>query len=173
MSISLDAELLSKLLNHLTKMIKSRQGMIDWLKEFIDDIRTQEIAVNSTKTGAAVLGVVSAIGLFTPFAPLAVAGIVAAGGAGVATTIGDLIANKVKGGNLETKVDNMKAEDSKLQDLQRKVDEQARILAEVTIKTTMELNSLSFFSLTSLLSPGQTRMRVDESLGQLSPTVIN
>lgn len=130
MSINLDTELLSKLLNHLTKMIKSRQDMIDWLKEFIDDIRTQEIAVNSAKTGAAVLGVVSAVGLFTPFAPLAVAGVVAAGGAGVATTIGDLIANKVKGGNLETKVDNMKAEDSELQDLQRKLDEQARILAE-------------------------------------------
>lgn len=104
--------------------------MIDWLEEFINDIRTQEIAVNSTKTGAAVLGVVSAIGLFTPFAPLAVGGLVAAGGAGVATTIGDLIANKVKGGNLETKVDNMKAEDSKLRDLQRELDDQADILAK-------------------------------------------
>lgn len=104
--------------------------MIDWLGEFIDDIRNQEIAVNSTKTGAAALGVVSASGLFTPFAPLAIGGLVAAGGAGVVTTIGDLIANKVKGGNLETKVDNMKAEDSKLQDLQRELNEQAAILAK-------------------------------------------
>ena len=135
MSSSLDTELLSEFLNHLTKMIKSRQEMIDWLKEFIDDIRTQEKAVNSAKTGAAALGVVSAIGLFTPFAPLALGGLVAAGGAGVATTIGDLIANKVKGGNLKSKVDNMKAEDSNLQDLQRKLSKQTTILAKVTTKT--------------------------------------
>ena len=111
--------------------------MIDWLKEFIDDIRTQEKAVNSAKTGAAALGVVSAIGLFTPFAPLALGGLVAAGGAGVATTIGDLIANKVKGANLKSKVDNMKAEDSKLQDLQRKLSRQTTILAKVTTKTLL------------------------------------
>ena len=111
--------------------------MTDWLKAFIDDIRTQERAVNSAKTGAAALGVVSAIGLFTPFAPLAIGGLVAAGGAGVATTIGDLIANKMKGGNLKSKVDNLKAEESNLQDLQRKLNKQTAILAKVTIKTSL------------------------------------
>ena len=49
------------------------------------------------------LGVVSFFGLFTPAAPLALAGLVAAGATGVATTIGDFIANKVKGGNLKLK----------------------------------------------------------------------
>lgn len=152
--MSLDTDLLSRFLNQLTKMIKSRQEMIGWLEEFIDDVRNQEIAVNSTKTGAAVLGVVSAIGLFTPFAPLAVAGMVTAGGTGVATTIGDLIANKVKGGNLETKVQSMKKEDSELENLQRKLNTQAGILAKVT-KTISEYRSrliLKYFSLLSLLN---------------------
>lgn len=152
--MSLDTDLLSRFLNQLTKMIKSRQEMIGWLEEFIDDVRNQEIAVNSTKTGAAVLGVVSAIGLFTPLAPLAVAGMVTAGGAGVATTIGDLIANKVKGGNLETKVQSMKKEDSELENLQRKLNTQAGILAKVT-KTISEYRSrliLKYFSLLSLLN---------------------
>lgn len=152
--MSLDTDLLSRFLNQLTKMIKSRQEMIGWLEEFIDDVRNQEIAVNSTKTGAAVLGVVSAIGLFTPLAPLAVAGMVTAGGTGVATTIGDLIANKVKGGNLETKVQSMKKEDSELENLQRKLNTQAGILAKVT-KTISEYRSrliLKYFSLLSLLN---------------------
>ena len=127
----LDTKLLPKFLDQLGKMIKSRQEMTKWLEDFIEDVRTQEIAINSVKTGAAVLGTVSAIGLFTPFAPVALAGMVAAGGAGVATTIGDFIANKVKGGNLETKVENMKAEDSALEKLQQELNAQAGILAKV------------------------------------------
>ena len=129
--MSLDWQLLSKYLDQLTKMIRSRREMITWVKEFIDDIRNQEIAINSTKTGAAALGVVSAIALFTPFAPLAVPGMVAAGGAGFLTTIGDFIANKVKGGNLKEKVDSMKNEDDDLQKLQTKLDEEALLLAKV------------------------------------------
>ena len=129
--MSLDSQLLSKFLDQLTKMIRSRKEMISWVEEFIDDIQKQEIAINSTKTGAAALGVVSAIGLFTPFAPLALAGLVASGGAGLATSIGDFIANKVKGGNLKEKVDNMKNEDDDLQKLQTKLDEEAVLLAKV------------------------------------------
>ena len=129
--MSIDPNLLSKLLNQLTKMINSRGEMAGWLKDFIEDIRKQEIAINSTKTGAAALGVVSTIGLFTPFAPLAVAGLVTAGGAGVATSIGDLIANKVKGGNLEEKVNKMKTEDAELEKLQKILDEHATRLAKV------------------------------------------
>ena len=129
--MTLDPHLLAKLLGQLNKMIRSGKEMITWVKEFIDDIRKQEIAINSTKTGAAALGVVSAIGLFTPFAPLAMGGLVAAGGAGLATSIGDLIANKVKGGNLKEKVDNMKNEDDDLRKLLKKLDEEASLLAKV------------------------------------------
>jgi len=112
-------------------MVKSRQEMVKWLEDFIEDVRTQEIAINSVKTGAAVVGTASAIALFTPLAPVALAGMVLAGGAGVATTIGDFIANKVKGGNLENKVENMKTEDSALEKLQQELNAQAELLAEV------------------------------------------
>lgn len=105
--------------------------MINWLKEFIDDIRTQEIAINSTKTGSAALGTDSAIGLFTPYAPLALAGMVAAGGVAVATSIGDMIANKVTSGNLEEKVDSMNSKDAELGKLQKKLNKQAEPLAKV------------------------------------------
>lgn len=130
MSEKLDTKLLSKFLDQLEKMINSREEMTSWLKEFIDDIKNQEIAINSAKTGGAVLGAVSFVGLFTPFAPLAVAGMVGAGVAGVGTAIGDLIANKVKGGNLEAKVETMKAQDSELENLQKELNAQAEILAK-------------------------------------------
>ena len=70
------------------------------LLDFIEEVKTQERGVNGAKTGGAMLGVVSFFGLLTPAAPLALAGMVVAGATGVATTIDDFIANKVKGGNL-------------------------------------------------------------------------
>ena len=102
-----------------------------WLEDFIGDVKIQEIAISSAKTISALVGTISAIGLFTPVAPLALGGMVVAGGAGVATTIGDFVANYVKGGNLETKVKDMKAEDSELEKLQQELNVQAEILAEV------------------------------------------
>ena len=130
--MSLQADLLFKFLDQLTKMINSREQMIKWVEESIQDIKNQDIAINSTKTGAVVTGTLSVIGLFTPFAPLAAAGLVASAGAGVrATSIGDLIANKVKGGNLEGKVNDMKKEDSELEKLQETLDQQAEKLAKV------------------------------------------
>lgn len=135
----LDTKLLPKFLDQLGKMIKSREEIMKWLEEFIENVKKQEIAINSVKTGAAVVGTVSAIGLFTPLAPFALAGMIAAGGAGVATTIGDFIANKVKGGNLETKVENMKAEDSELERLQQELNGQAEILAKVNNSLATEV----------------------------------
>ena len=129
--MSVDPNLLSKFLKQLTRTINSRQDMINWVKEFIEDIKQQEIAIKSTKTGAGVLGAVSAIALFTPFAPLALAGMATAGVASVATSIGDMIANKVKGGNLEEKVDAMKSEDAELEKLQNTLNVQAELLAKV------------------------------------------
>ena len=127
----LDTKLLSKFLDQLGKMVKSRQEMVKWLEDFIEDVRTQEIAINSVKTGAAVVGTASAIALFTPLAPVALAGMVLAGGAGVATTIDDFINNKVIGGNLENKVENMIAEDSALEKLHQELNAQAELLAKV------------------------------------------
>lgn len=112
-------------------MITSREWMINWVEEFIQDIKNQEIAVNTTKTGAAVRGTISAIGLFTPLAPLAAAGLLASAGASVATSIWDLIATKVKGGNLEEKFNEMKREEFELQKLQELLDQPAEILAKV------------------------------------------
>ena len=131
MAGKLDTELLSKFLDQLQKMIDSREEMIEWLQDFIDDIKKQEKAISGVKTGGAVLGAVSFFGLFTPAAPLALAGMVGAGATGVATTIGDLIANKVKGGNLKDKVKEMKAQDSELEKLQKELNAQAEILAQV------------------------------------------
>lgn len=130
MSEKFDAELLSKFLDQLQKMIDLREEMIKWLQDFIEEVKTQERGVNSAKTGGAMLGVASFFGLFTPAAPLALAGLVVAGATGVATTIGD-IANKVKGGNLKAKVEEMKAEDSELEKLQKELNAQAEILAQV------------------------------------------
>ena len=131
MAGKLDTELLSKFLDQLQKMIDSRKEMIKWLQDFIEDIKTQERGINGAKTGGAVLGVVSFFGLFTPAAPLALAGLVGAGVTGAATTIGDFIANKVKGGNLKAKVEEMKAKDSELEKLQKELNAQAEILAQV------------------------------------------
>lgn len=130
MSEKFDAELLSKFLDQLQKMIDLREEMIKWLQDFIEEVKTQERGVNSAKTGGAMLGVASFFGLFTPAAPLALAGLVVAGATGVATTIGDFIANKVKGGNLKAKVEEMKAEDSELEKLQKELNAQAEILAQ-------------------------------------------
>lgn len=138
--MSFDPNLLSKLLNQLTKMISAREGLTKWLKDFIDDVRRQEIAINTTKTTAGVVGAVSAIASFTPFAPLAIPGLVAAGGAGVATALGDFIANKVKGDNLEGKVNEMKKDDTELGKLQKCLDEQAKSLAKVSTFKAVELN---------------------------------
>ena len=131
MAGKLDTELLSKFLDQLQKMIDSRKEMIKWLQDFIEDIKTQERGINGAKTGGAVLGVVSFFGLFTPAAPLALAGLVGAGVTGAATMIGDFIANKVKGGNLKAKVEEMKAKDSELEKLQKELNAQAEILAQV------------------------------------------
>lgn len=131
MSEKFDAELLSKFLDQLQKMIDLREEMIKWLQDFIEEVKTQERGVNRAKTGGAMLGVASFFGLFTPAAPLALAGMVVAGATGVATTIGDFIANKVKGGNLKAKVEEMKAEDSELEKLQKELKAQAEILAQV------------------------------------------
>ena len=131
MSEKFDAELLSKFLDQLQKMIDLREEMIKWLQDFIEEVKTQERGVNGAKTGGAVLGVVSFFGLFTPVPPLALAGLVVAEATGVATTIVDFIANKVKGGNLKVKVEEMKAEDSELEKLQKELNAQAEILAQV------------------------------------------
>ena len=129
--MSLQADLLFKFLDQLTKMITSRERMINWVEKFIQDIKNQEIAVNTTKTGAAVTGTIAAIGLFTPFAPLAAAGLLASAGVGVTTSICDLIATKDKGGNLEEKFNEMKREEFELQKLQELLDQPAEILAKV------------------------------------------
>ena len=91
MSEKFDAELLSKFLDQLQKMIDLREEMIKWLQDFIEEVKTQERGVNRAKTGGAMLGVVSFFGLFTPAAPLALAGLVVAGATGVATTLATLL----------------------------------------------------------------------------------
>lgn len=131
MSEKLDTELLSKFLDLLEKMINSQNEMISWLKEFIEDIKNQEKAVNSVKTAGAAVGVLSFIGLFTPAAPFAIAGLAVSGVAGVGATAGDFIFNKKEGGKLEAKVETLKAQDSELKQLQKELDEQAEILTKV------------------------------------------
>ena len=71
MSEKFDAEMLSKFLDQLQKMIDLREEMIKWLQDVIEEVKTQERGVNTAKTGVA-----SFFGLFTPAAPLALAGLV-------------------------------------------------------------------------------------------------
>lgn len=53
MSEKFDAELLSKFLDQLQKMIDLREEMIKWLQDFIEEVKTQERGVNGAKTGEA------------------------------------------------------------------------------------------------------------------------
>lgn len=80
------------------KLIDIQDELIGFLKEYESNIRTQEIAVNSVKTANAGFSIAGTVLLFTPLAPLGL-GLMAFGGvSAIATSAGDSIANKVKGG---------------------------------------------------------------------------
>merc|ERR1712147_178229 len=66
------------------------------LQEWIDDLQVQETAVNVVNTTTTTVSVISTFALFTPFAPFGVVGLVGSGVGAAATTVGDVIANKVK-----------------------------------------------------------------------------
>ena len=103
------------LLKTMRSLINKRKEISDWCGRLIEDIKTQEIAVNSAKTAGTVASVVGAILLFTPLAPAGVAALAGGGAAVVATSIGDYIATQVKESSLKDEVSSDKGLADKLQ----------------------------------------------------------
>ena len=117
------------------KLINVRNDQISWLGGFIEDMTTHENAVNGVKTGAAAVGVLSTVALFTPLAPLGVAGLITGGVAGAATSIGDLIANQVKNGTVDQHVNESKASE---EELAKAIEEFQKVINEIVKVTKVD-----------------------------------
>ena len=124
----LQKEFIEKLLkkkavqDHLEGFIKTAKDAVPLLKEYvsaipeicaklqewIDDLATQELAVNITNTTTTAVGAVSIGLLFTPLAPFGLLGLAASGISAAATFTGDTIANHVKGKEIKKIVDEKK-----------------------------------------------------------------
>ena len=103
------------LLDTMQSLIDKRQQISDWCHRLIDDIKTQEIAVNSTKTAGTVASIVGTVLLFTPLAPAGALTLAGGTAAVVATSIGDYIATQVKESSLKDEVSSDKEIAEKLQ----------------------------------------------------------
>ena len=116
-------------------LLKKRKEISQWCAELIEDIKTQEIAVNSVKTAGTVAGIGGAFLLFTPFAPLGVAALAGSAAGLVATAIGDFIATKVKESSLKDELDSDK-------ELAEKLSEELK-QANKVVERLMDQYSLS------------------------------
>lgn len=106
-------EVPSSLLGNLEELIKTREELTTKLRKFSEDIRNQEIAVSSVKTAGAVTTVAGTILMFTPLFPLGAGITVSSTAALAATSLGDWIAEEVKG----SKLDKMLKKDQELAEL--------------------------------------------------------
>ena len=100
----------------IADLIKKRKEISRSCEKLIEDIKKQEIAVNSVKTAGTVAGIGGTILLFTPLAPLGAVAIAGSAAGLVATSIGDFIANKVKGSSLKDELDSDKELAEKLRE---------------------------------------------------------
>ena len=82
------------------KYIDGIKAIILFLKDFENDHKNYEIAVNSVKRVNSVVGITGAVLIFTPAAPLGLAICGIAGVSGLATADGNSIADWVKTGRL-------------------------------------------------------------------------
>ena len=104
------------LLETMQSLIGKRKQISDWCERLIEDIKTQEIAVNSAKTVGTAASVIGAILLFTPLAPAGIAALAGGGAAIVATSIGDYIATQVKDSSLKDEISSDKELADKLKE---------------------------------------------------------
>ncbi|KAI6653404.1 hypothetical protein LOD99_3623 [Oopsacas minuta] len=102
------------LLNAVNKYFDTAETMIKWLKALVGDIESHQKAVRISKTTAASVGILSTVLLFTPLAPLGVAGIAGSAITGVGTSIGDIIRTKLDSSKITTKVEEMKSDEKVL-----------------------------------------------------------
>lgn len=100
-SLSDIAQLKDDLLQSGGAVVKARNQQIKWLDVFIGSMKGHEVGVNIAKTTTTVGTVVGTVLLFTPLAAVGVGTLVASAVGSVATTAGDLIANKVKDGSVQ------------------------------------------------------------------------
>jgi len=114
-----------QLMSSLKDLVGARNSQIKWLDTFIADMRGHEVGVNSAKTVTTVGTVAGTVMLFTPLAAVGVGVLVASGVAGLGTTAGDLIANKVKDGSIRKVADQGKEEERQMQACLAKVNKMA------------------------------------------------
>lgn len=156
---------LVKLLPHLEQLIGFCQGTETKLKGWIDDLQTQETIVNSVKTTAAV-GWLGGVGLvLTGWGAAPGLLLIASSlGGGALTTIGDMIANKVKSdmalGEIEqgaqlreqvqTDLKNLAGSARRLAEIAHLDEEAANAFIFLSIKagTTFTSRSLSLYNVT-------------------------
>jgi len=112
------------------ELLQLRRSLLEWLEDLDSSLTVQWAGVNTAKTTSAGLAVAAAVTIF--FAPPVGIGLgIASAGAGVATTVGDWIANKVKDGNFKEKM----AEDSmKAQEFSKLAEELKAITKQLALK---------------------------------------
>lgn len=112
-------------------LVHMRDHQIAWLEGFIHEMDIHEGAVNAVKTTGAVVAVLSTAALFTPLAPFGAIGLIGSGVAGAATSIGDLIANQVKNGQVQDHINESKEAEAKFSaaigELQKAIDEIVKV----------------------------------------------
>ena len=70
MDMEFRTSLREDIISNLSSLITIREEQLAWMNKFIEEVKIQEIAVNSVKTAAATGAVISTVTLFTPLAPV-------------------------------------------------------------------------------------------------------
>ena len=110
-------ERLEELLSAVNNSSAANRTMLEWLKSLVVDIESHQSKVIASKTTAAAVGVVSTLLLFTPLAPLGIAGVVASGVTGVGASIGDIVKTKSAASQITSKLKEMKEAEKRLTEL--------------------------------------------------------
>ena len=127
----------------IKKLIKKREEISKCCAELIENIKTQEIAVNSVKTAGTVASIGGTILLFTPLAPVGAVALAGSAAGLVATSIGDFIATKVKKSSLKDELDSDK-------ELAEKLSEELK-QANRVVERLMDQYSLSKAQATTIV----------------------
>jgi hypothetical protein len=155
-------------LNFLSKLdeaICSTKDLTNWLDNVIKELKVQEIAVNSSSTFFTITSIVSTVFLFTPLAPVGVAGLVGSGVGGIATSVGDTISNTVKGKMIKNKINRHGEIMGELQSLLKEIEEISDKLAlKHGISKDLALQYVMTTGKTSLISVGSIAPYVKDGI---------
>ncbi|XP_034024910.1 uncharacterized protein LOC117509349 [Thalassophryne amazonica] len=126
----IDLNLRRNLIGTIDELLRIRRSQIDWLDNFIDEVKTQEVIINSGKTASTAIAIASTVALFTPFAVFGAIGLAASSVGGVGFALGDFIANKIQNSNLEDQLKESKSVEQKLSDLLEDLNSAAKRLSQ-------------------------------------------